>query len=67
VVLEGEVAVRQLHALRQRLPQLTQGEGVLDTAFCRHRPVKGAPPERARTDANPLNKKEYLQNISRRG
>jgi ribosomal protection tetracycline resistance protein len=66
-VIEGEIAVRNVHALQQRLPGLTQGEGVLETAFSRHRPVKGDPPVRPRTDANPLSRKEYLQNLSRRG
>jgi ribosomal protection tetracycline resistance protein len=66
VVIEGEIAVRHVHALQQRLPGLTQGEGVLETAFSRHRPVRGEPQARARTDANPLDKKEYLQNLARR-
>jgi ribosomal protection tetracycline resistance protein len=65
-LIEGEIAVRHVHALRQRLPGLTEGEGVLETAFSRHRPVKGESPVRARTDANPLNKKDYLQNLARR-
>jgi ribosomal protection tetracycline resistance protein len=65
-VIEGEIAVRHVHALRQRLPLLTQGEGVLETAFSHHRPVKGDVPVRARTDANPLNLKDYLQNLARR-
>jgi ribosomal protection tetracycline resistance protein len=65
--LEGEIAVRHVHALQQRLPGLTQGEGGLETAFSRHRPVKGDPPVRARTDANPLDKKLYLQTLARRG
>jgi ribosomal protection tetracycline resistance protein len=66
-VIVGEIAVRHVHALQQRLPGLTQGEGVLETAFSCHRPVKGEPPVRPRVDANPLNKKEYLQNLARRG
>jgi len=65
-VIEGEIPVRRLHALQQRLPVLTQGEGVLESAFSHHRPVKGEAPVRARTDANPLNRKEYLQNLARR-
>jgi ribosomal protection tetracycline resistance protein len=65
-VIDGEIAVRNVHALQLRLPGLTQGEGVLEAAFSHHRPVKGARPVRARTDANPLNLKEYLQNVSRR-
>ncbi|HZZ89250.1 MAG TPA: translation factor GTPase family protein [Caulobacteraceae bacterium] len=65
-VIEGEIPVRRVHALQQRLPVLTQGEGVLESAFDHHRPVKGEAPVRARTDANPLNRKEYLQNLARR-
>ena len=65
-VIDGEIAVRHVHALQQRLPGLTQGEGVLETHFSCHRSVKGDPPVRARTDANPLNRKEYLQNLARR-
>ena len=65
-IVEGDIAVRHVHALRQRLPLLTQGEGVLETAFNHHRPIKGDPPARARTDANPLNLKDYLQNLARR-
>jgi ribosomal protection tetracycline resistance protein len=65
-VIEGEIAVRQVHALQQRLPGLTQGEGVLETTFSHHRPVKSDPPVRARTDANPLDMKEYVQNLARR-
>jgi ribosomal protection tetracycline resistance protein len=65
-VLDGEIAVRQAHGLQQRLRGLTRGEGVLETGFSHHRPVKGDPPVRPRTDANPLNRKEYLQNLARR-
>jgi ribosomal protection tetracycline resistance protein len=66
VVIDGEIAVRQAHALQQRIPGLTQGEGVLEATFSHHRPVTGVPPVRARTDANPLDKTEYLQNLARR-
>jgi len=65
-VIEGEIAARHVHALRQRLPLLTQGEGVLETAFSHHRPVKGDPPARARIDANPLDLQDYLKNLARR-
>jgi ribosomal protection tetracycline resistance protein len=65
-VIEGEIAVLRVHALQQRLPVLTQGEGVLETALSCYRPVKGDAPVRPRTDANPLNTKEYLENVARR-
>ncbi len=66
-LIEGDIAVRHVHALQQRLPGLTEGEGVLETVFGHYRPVKGAAPIRARTDANPLNRKEYLETLARRG
>ncbi|MGH7009289.1 MAG: GTP-binding protein [Caulobacteraceae bacterium] len=65
-VIRGEIAARRVHALRLRLPVLTQGEGVIESVFSRHRPVRGDPPVRTRTDANPLNKEEYLRNLARR-
>ncbi|MEQ7125935.1 translation factor GTPase family protein [Actinopolymorpha sp. B11F2] len=64
-VLEGEIPAAQVHELQQRLPALTRGEGVLECAFDRYEPVRGPVPARPRTDHNPLNRKEYLQNIGR--
>ena len=52
--------------VRQVLPTLTSGEGVLETAFDHYAPVTGPPPERSRTDRNPLDRKEYLLRTTRR-
>ena len=49
----------------QQLPALTRGEGVLECAFDRYQPVRGAVPDRPRTDHNPLNRKEYLLHVVR--
>jgi ribosomal protection tetracycline resistance protein len=38
---------------------------VLECAFDRYLPVRGTPPIRARTDHNPLNRKEYLLHVLR--
>ncbi|MEV0238325.1 translation factor GTPase family protein [Streptomyces sp. NPDC050674] len=66
-VLEGTVPAAQVHALEQRLPGLTRGEGELESSFAHYAPVThGTPPERPRTDHNPLNRKEYLLNVTRR-
>ena len=46
---------------------LTGGEGVLEHAFERHRPVCGAAPTRPRSDHNPLNRKEYMLHVARPG
>ncbi|WP_316741701.1 translation factor GTPase family protein [Streptomyces sp. MK7] len=66
-VLDGEVPAARVHALEQRLPGLTRGEGELETAFDHYAPVTGGTvPERPRTDHNPLDRKEYLLNLTRR-
>ncbi|MFI6505095.1 GTP-binding protein [Nonomuraea typhae] len=65
-VIEGEIPAAAVHELQQLLPALTRGEGVLESAFARYQPVTGIPPERARTDHNPLHRKEYLLHVERR-
>ncbi|GGX19963.1 elongation factor G [Streptomyces lomondensis] len=66
-VLEGTVPAARVHALEQRLPGLTRGEGELESAFAHYaRVTHGTVPERPRTDHNPLNRREYLLNVTRR-
>ncbi|MEU5595383.1 translation factor GTPase family protein [Streptomyces sp. NPDC020298] len=66
-VLEGAVPAARVHELGQRLPGLTRGEGELESAFDHYAPVtRGTVPERPRTDHNPLNRKEYLLNVTHR-
>jgi ribosomal protection tetracycline resistance protein len=65
-VVEGVIPAAQVHALEQELPTLTGGEGVLEAVFDHYRPVTGAVPSRARTDHNPLDRKEYLLAVVRR-
>jgi ribosomal protection tetracycline resistance protein len=66
-VLDGTVPAARVHDLGQRLPGLTRGEGELESAFAHYAPVThGTVPERPRTDDNPLNRKEYLLNVTRR-
>jgi ribosomal protection tetracycline resistance protein len=55
-----------VHELQQQLPALTRGEGVLEFAFDSCQPVRATNPSRARTDHNPLNRKEYLLHVMRR-
>ncbi|MET9019661.1 translation factor GTPase family protein [Actinopolymorpha sp. NPDC004070] len=64
-VLEGDVPAAMVHELQQQLPGATRGEGVLESAFDHHEPVRGTVPTRPRTDLNPLNRKEYLQHVLR--
>jgi ribosomal protection tetracycline resistance protein len=65
-VLEGDIPAARVHDLRQQLPVLTRGEGVLECTFARYEPVTGTVPVRPRTDNNPLNRAEYLQRVTRR-
>ena len=64
--LDGDVPAAQVHALQQRLPALTRGEGLLESTFDHYRAVRGPVPQRSRTDHNPLNRKEYLLHVVRR-
>ncbi|MFE6663506.1 GTP-binding protein [Streptomyces sp. NPDC057697] len=64
-VLEGEVPAARVHALQQRIPGLTRGEGVLESDFDRYRAVVGPPPARPRTGRDPLNREEYLMRTRR--
>jgi ribosomal protection tetracycline resistance protein len=62
-VLVGDVPAAGVHELQQRLPGLTHGEGVLETAFDRYEAVRGVAPTRPRWDHNPLHREEYLRRI----
>ncbi|MFE6163080.1 GTP-binding protein [Streptomyces sp. NPDC056486] len=63
-VVEGEIPAARVHELEQLLPSLTRGEGELESAFERYRPVRGEAPDRPRTDRNPLCRKEYLREVA---
>ena len=62
-VLGGQIRAALVHALQKQVPELTRGEGVLECLFDSHQPVRGTPPERPRTDNNPLNREEYLMKV----
>ena len=65
-VVEGDVPAARVHDLETRLPSLTRGEGVLESAFDHYRPAGRPLPERRRTDHNPLDRREYLLHVQRR-
>jgi ribosomal protection tetracycline resistance protein len=65
-VLEGEIPATRAHELQQLVPRATRGEGVLEYAFDHYEPVtEELVPKRARTDLNPLNRREYLGRVLR--
>ncbi|GAA1673886.1 TetM/TetW/TetO/TetS family tetracycline resistance ribosomal protection protein [Kribbella yunnanensis] len=65
-ILEGAIPAAAVYQLEQQLPGLTRGEGVLESTFSHYYPVVGTPPHRARTDHNPLNRRDYLLHTQRR-
>jgi ribosomal protection tetracycline resistance protein len=65
-VISGDIPAERVHALSQRLPTLTRGEGALESSFDHYQEVTGAAPTRDRSDHNPLNRKEYLLHVVRR-
>ena len=66
LALEGDIPAARVHDLRQELPALTRGEGVLECAFDRYEPVTGVIPTRPRLGPNPLDREEYLRQVTRR-
>jgi len=62
--IETLLPVTGAQDLQRQLPGLTGGEGVLESRFAGHHPVSGDAPTRSRTTANPLNRKEYLREVT---
>jgi ribosomal protection tetracycline resistance protein len=55
-----------VHALQQRVPDLTSGEGLLMTRLDHFAPAVGPPPIRPRTDDDPTDRVNYLKTTTRR-
>jgi ribosomal protection tetracycline resistance protein len=64
--LKGDIPAARVHEMRQQLPTLTRGEGVVECTFDRYEPVSGTIPTRPRSDCNPLDRDEYLRRVARR-
>ena len=60
----GTVPSSTVHRFEQHLPSLGRGEALFTSTHAGYRPIRGTPPERARTDFNPLNRKLYLALVS---
>jgi ribosomal protection tetracycline resistance protein len=61
--IDAGIRAARLHDLQSRLPDLTRGEGVLESTFGGYRAVTGVPPSRPRTDHNPLDRADYLRRL----
>jgi ribosomal protection tetracycline resistance protein len=51
--------------LRRALPELTGGEGIIETTFAGYRPCAGMPPKRPRRTVDPLDRQAYLARLGR--
>ncbi|WP_433241833.1 GTP-binding protein [Streptosporangium sp. CA-135522] len=65
--VKGDIPARRVHEFERQLPGLSRGEGVWWSRTSGDRPVSGPVPMRERSDGNPLNRKEYLLHLARRG
>jgi ribosomal protection tetracycline resistance protein len=65
--VDAVLPVARVRELQHQLPGLSGGEGVLETRFGGYQPVSRTSPRRARTTPNPLNRDEFLMELSRRG
>ncbi|WP_067455119.1 elongation factor G [Actinomadura macra] len=64
--VRGEIPASLAREAEQSLPALTNGEGVWWSRPSGERPVTGRPPERERTDGDPLDRDAYLRHLARR-
>jgi ribosomal protection tetracycline resistance protein len=65
-VIAALLPAAQAQDLTRELPGLTGGEAVVETTLGGYRPVRGPSPTRRRTMANPLNRVEYMMQLSGR-
>jgi ribosomal protection tetracycline resistance protein len=61
--LEGVIPSARVQGIRQQLPGLSSGAGVMETVFDHHAPLTGAPPMRPRMSMNPFDRSEYLARL----
>ena len=64
-VLVGEVPSDSVHAVQQRIPHLTRGEGVFTSALDHYAPTTGPAPNRARVQPDPFSQIGDWTRISR--
>jgi ribosomal protection tetracycline resistance protein len=65
--IEAELPAMRAQDLQRQLPELTGGEGVLESRFAGYQPVAGPPPRRPRTTPDPLDREAYLRQLRSRG
>ncbi len=66
VTIVAVLPAAEIAGLHRMMPSLTSGEGVLEFGLAGYRAVRGTPPIRDRTTANPLNRQQYLASAASR-
>ncbi len=64
-VITARLPATELHLFQQRVPELTRGEGHLESEPDGYRPVAGHPPQRPRSTPDPLRRDIYLRTVTR--
>jgi ribosomal protection tetracycline resistance protein len=65
-VMGAELPADRIALLQRELPALTHGEGIIESAFARYRPVRGVQPHRPRIGPDPRDLKTWLMQLGRR-
>ena len=65
-VMGAELPADRVALLQRELPALTHGEGIIESAFARYRPVRGVQPHRPRIGPDPRDLKTWLTQLGRR-
>ena len=63
VALDVMLPAATAQDLVRLVPGLTGGEGVVDSSLAGYEPVRGTPPTRRRTTANPLDRASYVKHV----
>ncbi|MGH3528195.1 MAG: GTP-binding protein, partial [Pseudonocardiaceae bacterium] len=63
-IVEGDIRAAKVPDLQALIPGMTRGEGFLETEFSHYARVSGKFPTRPRTDLNPLNRSDYLRQVT---
>lgn len=61
--LEGVIPSTKIQNIRQQVPGLSSGAGVMETVFDHRAPLAGTPPIRRRMSTNPFDRPEYLARL----
>jgi ribosomal protection tetracycline resistance protein len=65
--IDAVLPVARVRQLRNQLPGLSMGEGILETRFGGYQPIGSDPPRRQRSGPSPLERDAWLASLAKRG